>query len=207
MSFLNEITIWITFRISAIFILGLPIVLLIWSIKEKNKVIQKLLSNYWKISILFFISLILFVGKVNYSLLILNVSMILMTICIWFWRDINTELDEYKISHSLTFTTKIWRYALTFITIGLILLGINNLSCVTAINSEECLPWSEPSKNLYSVINTSFRFLFGGNFSEPVAKFLGLFSLFIYSLGLIQWMIIKLPRTGRNSEFSNYGDN
>ena len=207
MSFLNEITIWITFRISAIFILGLPIVLLIWSIKEKNKVIQKLLSNYWKISILFFISLILFVGKVNYSLLILNVSMILMTICIWFWRDINTELDEYKISHSLTFTTKIWRYALTFITIGLALQGINNLSCVTAINSEECLAWLEPSKNLYSVVNTSFRFLFGGNFSEPVAKFLGLFSLFIYSLGLIQWMIIKLPRTGRNSDFSNYGDN
>ena len=207
MSFLNEITIWITFRISAIFILGLPIVLLIWSIKENNKAIQKLLSNYWKISILFFISLILFVGKVNYSLLILNVSMILMTICIWFWRDINTELDEYKISHSLTFTTKIWRYALTFITIGLVLQGINNLSCVIAINSEECLPWLEPSKNLYSVVNTSFRFLFGGNFSEPVAKFLGLFSLFIYSLGLIQWMIIKLPRTGRNSEFSNYGDN
>ena len=181
--------------------------LLIWSIKEKNKVIQKLLSNYWKISILFFISLILFVGKVNFSLLVLNISMILLTSCIWFWSDINAELNEYQISHSLTFTTKIWRWAITFITFAFIAQGINNLSCITSINSGECIPWIEPSKNLYSIINKSFRFLFGGNFSEPVARFLGLFSLLIYSLGLIQWIIIKLPRTGRNSDFSNYGDN
>ena len=207
MSLFNEITIWITFRISAIFVVGLPIVLLIWATKEKNKVIQKLLSNYWKISILFFISLILFAGKVNFSLLVLNISMILTTICIWYWSDINTELNEYKISHYLTFTTKIWRWAVTFIAIAFIAQGINNLSCITSINSGECIPWIEPSKNLYSIINKSFRFLFGGNFSEPVAKFLGLFSLLIYSLGLLQWIILKLPRTGRNSDFSNYGDN
>ena len=207
MSFFNEITIWITFRISAVFIVGLPIVLLIWSIKEKNKVIQKLLSNYWRISILFFISLILFVGKVSFSLLVLNISIILMTICLWFWSDINAELNEYKISHSLTFTTKIWRWAITFIAIAFLLQGINNLSCLETINSEECISWIEPSKNLYLIINKSFRFLFGANFSEPVAKFLSLFSLLIYSLGLLQWMIIRFPKTGRNSDFSNYGDN
>ena len=207
MSLFNEITIWITYRISAIFIVGVPIILLIWSIREKNKVVQKLISNYWKISILFFISLILFVGKVNFSLFVLNISMILMTICIWFWSDINTELNEYKVSHSLTFTTKIWRWAITLISISFITQGINNLSCMGSINLAECIFWIEPSKNLYSLLNKSFRFLFGGNFSEPVAKFLGLFSLFIYSLGLLQWIIIRLPRTGRNSDYSNYGDN
>ena len=207
MSFFNEITIWITYRISAIFIVGVPIILLIWSIREKNKVVQKLISNYWKISILFFISLILFVGKVNFSLFVLNISMILMTICIWFWSDINTELNEYKVSHSLTFTTKIWRWGITLISISFITQGINNLSCMGSINLAECISWIEPSQNLYSLLNKSFRFLFGGNFSEPVAKFLGLFSLFIYSLGLLQWIIIRLPRTGRNSDYSNYGDN
>tara|TARA_Y100001978_G_scaffold198778_1_gene211798 strand:- start:964 stop:1587 length:624 start_codon:yes stop_codon:yes gene_type:complete len=207
LSFFNEIAIWINFRISVVFILGLPFVLLIWSIKEKNKVIQKLLFNYWRISILFFISLILFVGNVDFSLLVLNISIILMTICIWFWSDINIELNEYKITHSLTFTTKIWRWAITFIAITFIAQGINNLPCMTSINLAECTPWIEPSKNLYTIINKSFRFLFGANFSEPVAKFLGLFALFIYSLGLFQWIIIKLPKTGRNSDFSNYGDN
>tara|TARA_Y100000589_G_scaffold194708_1_gene184151 strand:- start:19 stop:639 length:621 start_codon:yes stop_codon:yes gene_type:complete len=205
--FFNEISIWVTFRISAIFVVGVPLVLLIWSIKEKNKVIQKLLSNYWKISILFFISLILFIGKLNFSLLILNISMILMSICIWFWNDINTELDEYKTSHSLTFVTKIWRWAITFIAIAFVVQGINNSSCLTLINTKECISWIEPSKHLYSILNKLFRFLFGGNFSEPIAKFLGLFSLFMYSLGLLQWIIIKFPRTGRNSDFSNYGDN
>ena len=34
-----------------------------------------------------------------------------------------------------------------------------------------------------------------------------LFSLLIYILGLIQWSIIKLPKNGRNSCFSENGKN
>ena len=52
-----------------------------------------------------------------------------------------------------------------------------------------------------------FNFFFGANFTEPIAKFLGLFSLLIYILGLIQWSIIKLPKNGRNSCFSENGKN
>ena len=52
-----------------------------------------------------------------------------------------------------------------------------------------------------------FNFFFGANFTQPIAKFLGLFSLLIYILGLIQWSIIKLPKNGRNSCFSENGKN
>jgi len=43
--------------------------------------------------------------------------------------------------------------------------------------------------------------------SSFISKFLGLFSLLIYILGLIQWSIIKLPKNGRNSCFSENGKN
>ena len=201
---INEFSAWITFQLSSIFIVGVPLSIFIWSIKKRNKAIQKLLTIYWKVSILFFISLILFIGGVGFSLLILIISTSLMTICVWFWTDINRELKGYKLNNSLITLTRSWRWTLTFISIGFIVISFQDLSCLQSINSSECLKWAEPSKNLSQIINQLFNFLFGANFTEPIAKFIGLFALLIYMLGLFQWFIIKLPRSGRNSGFSNY---
>ena len=64
-------------------------------------------------------------------------------------------------------------------------------------------------KNLNGIIKIKdlFNFFFGANFTQSIAKFLGLFSLLIYILGLVQWSIIKLPKNGRNSCFSENGRN
>ena len=203
---INEFSAWITFQLSSIFILGLPLSITIWSIKKRNKAIEKLLTTYWKISILFLISLILFIGGVDFSLLILILSNCLMTICVWFWNDINRELKGYKLTNTLVTTTRVWRWALTFLSISFLVNSYQDFSCLNSMNSSECLKWAEPSKNLSQIINQLFNFLFGANFSEPIAKFIGLFTLLIYILGILQWLVIKLPRSGRNSGFSNYGE-
>ena len=207
MNFIHQIAIWLSFKLSILFIVGLPITLLFWAIKKKDKAIMKLLSNYWKISILFFISLILFIGKENNSLIVFNLSTLLMSISTWFWIDINLELGEYNLWNPISITTKIWRWGLTLITINFLIITLNHSECINLISSPSCKEWLRPSENLYKMIKYSFNFLFGANFSEPVAKFLGLFSLGIYILGLIQWLAIKLPKTGRNSGFSNIYDN
>ena len=206
MTSINEFPTWITFQLSSIFIVGFPLSIFIWSIKKRNRAIEKLLLTYWKVSILFFISLILFIGGINFSLSILLISTFLMTICVWLWTDINRELKGYKLTNALVTTTRAWRWALTFISISFLVLCFQNLTCINSLNSAECLKWSEPSKNLSQIINQLFNFLFGANFTEPIAKFIGLFALLIYTLGLFQWFIIKLPRSGRNSGFSNYGE-
>ena len=206
MTSINEFSAWITFQLSSIFIVGVPLSIFIWSIKKRNKAIEKLLITYWKVSILFFISLILFIGGVQFSLLILIISTWLMTICVWLWNDINRELKGYKLTNALVTTTRAWRWALTFISISFLVQFLQNLSCINLINSSECLKWSEPSRNLSQIINQLFNFLFGASFTEPIAKFIGLFALLIYMLGLFQWFIIKLPKSGRNAGFSNYGE-
>ena len=206
MTSINEFSAWITFQLSSIFIVGVPLSIFIWSINKRNKAITKLLITYWKVSILFFISLILFIGGVQFSLLILIISTWLMTICVWLWNDINRELKGYKLTNALVTTTRAWRWALTFISISFLVQFLQNLSCINLINSSECLKWSEPSRNLSQIINQLFNFLFGASFTEPIAKFIGLFALLIYMLGLFQWFIIKLPRSGRNSGFSNHGE-
>ena len=187
--------------------MGIPLTLFCWSIKNNSKAITKLLSNYWKISLLFFISLILLIGKYNYALLITNISTVIMAISVWFWNDINEELKEYGIYHALTTTTKVWRWSLSFISLNFLIQSLNNISCISIINSTECEIWLKPSMNLYLILKNLFNFLFGASFSQPVAKFLGLFALLIYVLGLLQWAMIKLPKSGRNSGFSNYGKN
>ncbi len=128
-----------------------------------------------------------------------------MTTSVWFWNDINDELNEFRISNALTTTTKVWRWSLTFISLIFIIQSFKNIDCISFINSSECEIWLKPSTNLYLILNNIFNFLFGASFSQPVAKFLGLFALLIYVLGLVQWAIIKLPKSGRNSGFSNYG--
>jgi len=128
-----------------------------------------------------------------------------MTISVWFWNDINDELDAYSLSHALTTTTKVWRWSLTFISLNFLIQSLNNISCIYSINTTECQIWMQPSINFYLFLKNLFNFLFGASFSQPVAKFLGLFALLIYTLGLLQWAIIKLPKSGRNSGFSNYG--
>ena len=207
MYILNQISVWLSFQLTIIFLIGIPISLLLWSIKKKNIAVKKLLTIYWKISILFFISLLLLIGKYNYALLVTNISTLLMTISVWFWNDINDELKEYDLSYSLTTTTKVWRWALIFISINFLIQSLQNLSCFYFINSDACAVWLQPSSNLYIIIKNLFNFFFGANFTQPIAKFIGLFSLLIYIIGFIQWSIIKLPKNGRNSCFSENGKN
>ena len=207
MNVFNQLSIWLSFQLSIIFLIGIPVTLFFWSIIKRNKAVNKLLSIYWKISLLFFISLLLLIGKYNHALVITNISTLLMTISVWFWNDINDELKEYDFSYSLTSTTKIWRWSLTFISFNFLIQSLRNFQCFTFINSSACEIWLQPSSNFYIIIKNLFNFLFGANFTQPLAKFLGLFSLLIYSLGLIQWSIIKLPKNGRNSYFSENGRN
>ena len=207
MNVFNQLSIWLSFQLSIIFIIGIPVTLSIWAIKKSNKAVKKLLSIYWKISFLFFISLLLLIGKFNYALVITNIATLLMTASVWFWNDINDELSEYDFSYSLTTTTKIWRWTITFISLNILIQSLQNFNCFSFINSDACAIWLQPSSNLYVFIKNIFKFFFGANFTEQIAKFLGLFSLLTYTLGLIQWSIIKLPKNGRNSCYSENGRN
>ena len=207
MDVFNQLSIWLSFQLSIIFLIGIPTTLFFWSIKKRNIAVNKLLSIYWKISLLFFISLLLLIGKYSYALVITNLSILLMTISVWFWDDINDELKEYDFTYILTTKTKVWRWSLTFISLNFLIQSLRNINCFSSINSAACEIWLQPSSNFYIIIKNLFNFFFGANFTQPIAKFLGLFSLLIYTLGLIKWSIIKLPKHGRNSSFSENGKN
>ena len=75
-----------------------------------------------------------------------------MAISVWFWNDINEELKEYGISNALTTTTKVWRWSITFISLSFLIQSLNNIGCISFINSTECEIWLQPAINLYSIL-------------------------------------------------------
>ena len=164
MNVFNQLSIWLSFHLSIIFLIGIPITIFFWSIKKRNIVVKQLLSIYWKISLLFFISLLLLIGKYSYALLITNISTLLITIAVWFWNDINDELKEYDLTYPLTTTTKIWRWSLTFISLNFLIQSLLNFNCFSSINTAACEIWLKPSSDLYIIIKNLFNFFFGANF-------------------------------------------
>jgi hypothetical protein len=42
-----------------------------------------------------------------------------------------------------------------------------------------------------------FDFLFGGSWTAAIAAFVGYVALVAYGVGLLQWLLVRLPKQGR----------
>jgi len=58
--------------------------------------------------------------------------------------------------------------------------------------------WVDINEELiHGLAATVFNFLFGGLWTEAVAAFVGYVALVAYLAGLLQWLLVRLPRYGR----------
>ena len=94
-------------------------------------------------------------------------------------------------------TVLIWRWALSGFGLIASIISFKSLPCINNQQNLICLNWLEPSKSLHKEMKMFFQFLFGGQWTEPVAAFIGYIALVIYIVGIIQWLLIKLPKQGR----------
>ena len=109
-----QILVWLSYRIAATFALGLPLFLLIWAKISNTSSIDRLLSIYWKVASLYAISLLFLSGESQLGQLIAFISPIMMVFSIWFWIDLNEEIEEMPIYKPISLTTRIWRWTLSF---------------------------------------------------------------------------------------------
>ena len=82
---------------------------------------------------------------------------------------------------------------------GLLSLGmsVTGLGCMQQLGSPACLTWLEAPQGIHGLAATVFNFLFGGLWTEAVAAFVGYVALVAYLAGLLQWLLVRLPRYGR----------
>ena len=198
---MNELTyralVWLTYRLAATFAVGVPLVLLIWSAWRREPLVLRLLGIYWKVASLMAISLLLLTDQRPMGYAMAVVAPVLMVISLWFWVDINEELADQPSWRPLPLVVKVWRWA--FSGFGLLSLGmsVTGLGCMQQLQSPACLAWLEAPQGIHGLAATVFNFLFGGLWTEAVAAFVGYVALVAYLAGLLQWLLVRLPRYGR----------
>ena len=143
--------VWLTYRLIATFSFGLPIVLFVWSSIKKETSILRLLSIYWKVSSLIAISILLLTSNQPIGYITSFISPLFIIFSLWFWVDLNEEIQEMPPWRALTLTTKVWRLSLTLLGTIYAWLTYKSLSCFNSVTSNNCIAWVEDPQNLHKL--------------------------------------------------------
>ena len=185
--------VWIDYRLAVLFLVIIPLILLIWAFVQKAESIQRLLSIYWRVSSLVAITIYLMIAQYPVSFISGLIARILIPISLWFWVDLNDEI-EYQTSGSLKFIFTSWRWATTVYCILGTLAFIPFLGCAFSGNmlkTAYCRVWFEAP--------LLFKEYFHANSKAEFLGFLGIISLVIYVLYLSYFVLIKLGKQGRSA--------
>jgi len=190
--------VWLDYRLAALFAIGLPLVLLLWSAQRQERALQRLLGIYWKVASLLLIAVLLLTDNRPLGYLVALLAQLLMVVCLWFWVDLNEELADLPPWRPLPFVVRAWRWGLSvFGLLGSILSALA-LSCVRGgVTRPLCHAWLEAPDDLHGGFAGVFGFLFGGSWAGAIAAFVGYVALVGYVVGLLQWLLVRLPRQGR----------
>ena len=192
-----QILVWLSYRIAATFAFGLPLVLLIWAKISNTRSIDRLLSIYWKVSSLYAISILFLSDQSQVGHLSSIISPVLMVGSVWFWIDLNEEIEDMGFYRPIALTTRIWRWILSLWCILNTGLHIFSWKCFNSIDLVYCETWREIPYNLFMTTKVIIKFLLGGNWTTTFSIFFGYLALTLYLLGLLQWLIMQLPKNGR----------
>ena len=192
-----QILVWLSYRIAATFAFGLPLFLLIWAKISNSSSIDRLLSIYWKVSSIYAINILFLSSDNQLGQLISLISPIIMVTSIWFWVDLNEEIEEMYQYNPISLTTRIWRWTLSFWAILNTGLHIFSWRCLNSINGNYCDTWREIPSNSFMTTKIIIKFILDGNWTTALATFFAYLALTLYLIGLLQWLIIQLPKNGR----------
>ncbi len=185
--------VWIDYRLAVLFLVIIPLILLIWAFVQKAEAIQRLLSIYWRVSSLVAITIYLMIALYPISFISGLMARILIPISLWFWVDLNDEI-EYQTTGSLKLIFTSWRWATTVYCILGTLAFIPFLGCAfsgNALKTPYCSVWFEAP--------LLFKEYFHANSKAEFLGFLGITSLVIYVLYLSYFVLIKLGKQGRSA--------
>lgn len=185
--------IWTDYRLAVLFAVIVPLVLLIWAFVQKNDAIQHLLTIYWRVSSLLAITVYLMIAALPLSFISALLARILIPISLWFWVDLNEEIDDQPRSPlKLIFTS--WRWLMTvYCTLGAIA-SAAFVPCAISkarLSSRFCQVWFDPP--------LLFKQYFHANTTPKFLGFLAITALLIYVASLCYFVLIKLGKHGRSA--------
>ena len=192
---LLEPFVWTDFRLAVLFTVFLPLILLVWAFVNKYDAIQRLLIIYWRVASLLAITVYLMIGAAPISFLTSLMARFLIPVSLWFWVDLNEEIDDQKES-PLKLAFNSWRWAVTLYSGLGTLAQIPFISCAFKAKAQImddgfCSVWLAPP--------WLYKQLFHPNFGPNFLGFVGFFGLVVYVIYLSYFVMVKLQRQGRSA--------
>jgi hypothetical protein len=171
--------VWLDVRLAMLFSVGLPLVLLIWASVSKEGSLVRLLGIYWKVASLLLLATLLLTDRRPLGFVVALLAQLLVVVSVWFWVDLNEELADLPPWRPLPLTVRIWRWSLTVWALLGALLSATALGCMDrgTLAQPRCAVWIQPPL--------------------AVAAFIGYVGLVAYVVGLLQWLLVRLPKQGR----------
>ncbi|NEP60347.1 MAG: DUF3177 family protein [Symploca sp. SIO2G7] len=186
--------VWTDYRLTLLFMVFIPLTLIIWAAIKKTDAIVRLLIIYWRVASLLAITVFILIAAWPIGFVCNFCAYILIPISLWFWVDLNDEIDDQPQS-SLKLALTSWRWAVTIYCAFAAIATIPFLSCAFvsgAIETTFCQVWTEAP--------LVFREWFLTNRYEPgVWGFLGIVGLIFYILYLGYFVLIRLGKQGRSA--------
>ena len=191
--------VWLDVRLAVLFSIGLPLVLLIWAAVRREGALVRLLGIYWKVASLLLLATLLLTDRRPLGFVVAVLAQLLVVASVWFWVDLNEELADLPPWRPLPLTLRIWRWSLTVWGLVGAAFSVTALQCVegAALANAQCAIWIQPPLGLHRHVEAVFDFVFGGEWTPAVAAFIGYVGLVAYVVGLLQWLLVRLPKQGR----------
>jgi Protein of unknown function (DUF3177) len=184
--------VWTDFRLAVLFGVLCPLGLLVWALYKRAKPITHLLMIYWRVSSLLAIAVYLMMGQSPISFVTGFAALFLIPVSLWFWVDLNEEIDDRR--GTLKLMVNGWRWGITIYCAIAALLQVPYLKCAassTAIAARECQVWLEPPLFLKSMFHADVR--------PEKLSFLAIMALVFYGLYLGYFLLFKLTKQGRSA--------
>ena len=190
--------VWLDYRLAAVFAVGLPLVLLIWAAWKREQALVRLMGIYWKVASLLLITVLLLTDNKPLGYLLAFLAQLLVVVSVWFWVDLNEELDDLPPWRPLPFVIRAWRWGLSVFGVLGALLSARALDCMRGgVTRPICRAWLEAPDDLHGGVAKAFNVVFGGSWTGVIAAFVGYVALVAYVVGLLQWLLVRLPKQGR----------
>lgn len=185
--------VWTDYRLAVLFTVIIPLILLIWAFVQKAEAIQRLLIIYWRVASLLAITVYLMIAAWPIAFLSSFLARVLIPISLWFWVDINEEIDDLS-SRALKLALTSWRWAITLYSILGTLVILPFLPCAFSqgtIKTPFCSVWLDAP--------WLYKEYFHAKSKPEFLGFLAIVCLVIYVLYLSYFVLIRLGKQGRSA--------
>ncbi len=187
--------VWMDYRLAVLFTVIMPLILLIWAFAQKSEAIQRLLIIYWRVASLLAITIYLMIDAIPIGFVSGLIARILIPISLWFWADINEEINDLP-QRELKLALTSWRWGITVYSLLGAVLEIPFLSC--SVSSKQAV-LENPFCRVWLDAPWGYKQIFHANTGEAFLGFLGIVGLIIYVASLSYFVIFRLGKQGRSA--------